>query len=136
MASLLPEADAVEFAGAYGVDNAERMNYGLAPGDEGWFEDFHALTTPWGFDPGDITVPVELWHGDLDRMVPVTHGQGWPGICRPPLRTSRATTGTSRSPSEAWVTSSTGSGRERPDDSPGTAHREVMASGRVSHCGA
>ncbi|MFE5114052.1 alpha/beta fold hydrolase [Streptomyces sp. NPDC056663] len=75
MASLLPEVDATEVNGAYGADNIAHMSHALAPGDEGWLEDLHALTTPWGFDPGGITVPVELWHGALDRMVPVSHGQ-------------------------------------------------------------
>ncbi|MEV5432589.1 hypothetical protein [Streptomyces sp. NPDC052701] len=51
------------------------MNHGLAAGEEGWFEDLSALTAPWGFDPGGIAVPVELWHGSLDRMVPVAHGR-------------------------------------------------------------
>ncbi|MFI1408465.1 alpha/beta fold hydrolase [Streptomyces sp. NPDC020707] len=75
MASLLPKVDAAELTGAYGVDNAAHMNHGLAAGDDGWLEDLRALTAPWGFEPGDITVPVELWHGALDQMVPVAHGQ-------------------------------------------------------------
>ncbi|PSM39100.1 alpha/beta hydrolase [Streptomyces dioscori] len=75
MASLLPKVDAAELIGAYGVDNAAHMNHGLAVGEDGWLEDLRALTAPWGFDPADITVPVELWHGALDQMVPVAHGQ-------------------------------------------------------------
>jgi pimeloyl-ACP methyl ester carboxylesterase len=75
IASLLPEADVTELTGAYGTDNAVHMGHALAAGDEGWLEDLRALTGPWGFEPGDIEVPVELWHGDLDRMVPVAHGQ-------------------------------------------------------------
>ncbi|MFG2517379.1 alpha/beta fold hydrolase [Streptomyces sp. NPDC048584] len=75
MASLLPHVDAAELTGVYGADNATHMNHGLAAGDDGWLEDLQALTAPWGFDPRGITVPVELWHGALDRMVPVAHGQ-------------------------------------------------------------
>ncbi|GAA2331989.1 alpha/beta hydrolase [Streptomyces kunmingensis] len=74
MASLLPAADAAELAGAYGPDNAAHMNHALADGADGWLDDLRALTSPWGFDPGDIAAPVELWHGALDRMVPVAHG--------------------------------------------------------------
>jgi len=29
---------------------------------------------PWGFALGDLDVPVHLWHGDSDRIVPVEHG--------------------------------------------------------------
>ena len=29
----------------------------------------------WGFNPEDVTVPVELWYGDDDRLVPVAVGR-------------------------------------------------------------
>ncbi len=29
----------------------------------------------WGFDPTTIGVPVEVWFGDQDLMVPRTHGE-------------------------------------------------------------
>ncbi|MFF9490071.1 alpha/beta fold hydrolase [Streptomyces sp. NPDC014676] len=76
VASLLPAPDVAEVTGAYGADSAVHLNHGLAAGDEGWLQDLQALTGPWGFAPGHVTAaPVELWHGDLDRMVPVAHGR-------------------------------------------------------------
>ena len=36
-------------------------------------DDDLALVAPWGFDPGDLSVPVLLLHGDADRVVPVGH---------------------------------------------------------------
>jgi pimeloyl-ACP methyl ester carboxylesterase len=30
---------------------------------------------PWGFALGDIQVPVHLWYGDADVIVPVHHGE-------------------------------------------------------------
>lgn len=30
---------------------------------------------PWGFSLGDIRVPVHLWYGDADNIVPVAHGE-------------------------------------------------------------
>ena len=30
---------------------------------------------PWGFRPQDITVPVHLWYGDADALVPVGSGR-------------------------------------------------------------
>ncbi|RIQ26261.1 alpha/beta fold hydrolase [Jiangella rhizosphaerae] len=46
----------------------------VRPGLHGWVDDELALYgLPWGFDPADITVPVSLWHGELDTVVPVAH---------------------------------------------------------------
>ncbi|MVU78326.1 alpha/beta fold hydrolase [Nocardia sp. ET3-3] len=33
------------------------------------------LRRDWEFRPSDVVVPVELWHGELDRNVPVAHGR-------------------------------------------------------------
>ncbi len=30
---------------------------------------------PWGFDLAGVTVPVAVWQGRLDRMVPISHGE-------------------------------------------------------------
>jgi len=38
-------------------------------------QDFEVFTGDWGFDLGDIAVPVHVWHGDADRNVPVQHGR-------------------------------------------------------------
>ncbi|MFF4771459.1 hypothetical protein ACFY05_01220 [Microtetraspora fusca] len=41
------------------------------PGIEGWVDDVMALFgSPWGFGLGTITVPVRLWHGELDLDPP------------------------------------------------------------------
>jgi pimeloyl-ACP methyl ester carboxylesterase len=47
----------------------------LKHGDEGWWEDWVAQLTPWGFDVSDIRVPVQLWHGVADAAVPIEHGR-------------------------------------------------------------
>lgn len=36
-------------------------------------EDYEVCRRPWGFDPGDVAMPVSLWHGRRDRIVPVAH---------------------------------------------------------------
>jgi pimeloyl-ACP methyl ester carboxylesterase len=41
----------------------------------GWFDDDKACIAEWGFDLGAINVPVEVWQGDQDLMVPHSHGQ-------------------------------------------------------------
>ena len=40
----------------------------------GFTDDDRAFFAPWGFDPASIEVPVEIWYGDEDLMVPPTHG--------------------------------------------------------------
>ncbi|WP_433346292.1 alpha/beta fold hydrolase [Microtetraspora malaysiensis] len=51
----------------------------VRPGIEGWVDDVMALFgSPWGFAPTTITVPVRLWHGELDPVVPVAHAR-WLG---------------------------------------------------------
>jgi pimeloyl-ACP methyl ester carboxylesterase len=44
-------------------------------GAEGWFEDDLVSVRPWGFAPEDVRVDVWLWHGERDRLVPVSHGR-------------------------------------------------------------
>jgi pimeloyl-ACP methyl ester carboxylesterase len=48
---------------------------GLAPGDQGWWDDGVSHLEPWGFELDSVRVPVKLWHGHQDRFVPVQHGQ-------------------------------------------------------------
>jgi pimeloyl-ACP methyl ester carboxylesterase len=48
---------------------------GLAPGNEGWWDDGVAHSTPWGFELSAISVPVLLMHGRQDQFVPFGHGQ-------------------------------------------------------------
>jgi pimeloyl-ACP methyl ester carboxylesterase len=36
-------------------------------------DDLEVCRRPWGFEPGEVRVPVNLWHGLRDRLVPVRH---------------------------------------------------------------
>ena len=47
----------------------------LRYGPNGWIDDALALRGDWGFDPGDIRVPVLLWHGEDDPFSPVEHSR-------------------------------------------------------------
>lgn len=51
------------------------MSEGAATRVEGWRDDNRAFLKPWGFDLGDIRVPVLLLHGTQDLMAPVAHGR-------------------------------------------------------------
>jgi len=41
----------------------------------GVVDDYAALGRPWGFDVGDITVPVSCWHAPTDPLVPIAHSE-------------------------------------------------------------
>ncbi|MEU9714301.1 alpha/beta hydrolase [Streptomyces sp. NPDC047976] len=48
----------------------------VRPGLDGWVDDVMALFgTGWGFDPAAVRVPVRLWHGGLDTLVPPAHAE-------------------------------------------------------------
>jgi pimeloyl-ACP methyl ester carboxylesterase len=54
---------------------AEASAHAFAQGYFGFFDDDRAFFAPWGFDPRAIAVPVFVWFGDHDLMVPPLHGQ-------------------------------------------------------------
>lgn len=54
---------------------ASSLRQGFEFGSDGFYDDDRAIMTEWGFDPTTITVPVSVWFGDHDLMVPRTHGE-------------------------------------------------------------
>ena len=42
---------------------------------DGFVDDDLSTVAPWGFDPTAITVPVAVWYGVSDTLVPPTHGE-------------------------------------------------------------
>jgi pimeloyl-ACP methyl ester carboxylesterase len=75
MRTLLSPVDAAQMTGEFGEWLRRSAHDGLAPGEQGWWDDQVAHLAPWGFDLGEITVPVKVWHGRHDRFVPFQHGQ-------------------------------------------------------------
>jgi pimeloyl-ACP methyl ester carboxylesterase len=73
--TLLSEVDAAVVTGEFAEALVRGFRDGLAPGDQGWWDDGVAHMEPWGFDLGSISVPVKIWHGRHDRFVPFQHGQ-------------------------------------------------------------
>ncbi|HKT21255.1 MAG TPA: hypothetical protein VJR06_01340, partial [Nitrososphaerales archaeon] len=75
MRSLLPPVDEEVMLGQLGVFLAKNMKDGIRPGISGWREDDLAFVKDWGFDPSDVSVPLLLWQGRHDKMVPFSHGE-------------------------------------------------------------
>ena len=75
LASLLPPVD-VEALSTTDSPTSGRVDaVGLARTAEGWCDDDLAFVTDWGFALADITVPVLIWQGSEDLMVPFAHGE-------------------------------------------------------------
>jgi pimeloyl-ACP methyl ester carboxylesterase len=75
LSSLLPAVDVAALKDEFGEDMASNFHEALRVSEDGWLGDDLALLAPWGFAFGDIAVPVCLWQGDADLMVPFAHGQ-------------------------------------------------------------
>ena len=73
--SLLSDVDREAFTDEVVEYLITLIRGGLRNGGEGLREDTKALVEPWGFDPGNIHVPVQLWHGEEDHFVPFSHGR-------------------------------------------------------------
>ena len=80
LGDLVPPVDRAALTGAYAETFAEDIRVGLEPGHLGWFDDDLAFVGDWGFDLATITVPIALWQGEDDRMVPFAHGVWLSGV--------------------------------------------------------
>jgi pimeloyl-ACP methyl ester carboxylesterase len=72
MSSLLPDVDKEAMTkstevGQYLVDS---IHEGLKAGSDGWVDDDLSMIEPWGFELSEIKVPVILYQGTKDKMVP------------------------------------------------------------------
>lgn len=75
LASLLSAEDAAIVSGPFGTYMAQFMAVALASGGAGSADDDLAFTRPWGFEVASIAVPVQVWQGSADLMVPAAHGR-------------------------------------------------------------
>ena len=53
---------------------AEMFHHSFANGVWGWVDDDLAMLKPWGFDIGEIEVPITIRYGSKDVLVPAAHG--------------------------------------------------------------
>jgi pimeloyl-ACP methyl ester carboxylesterase len=75
LSTLLPAVDRAVITDEFGDDLVASFREGLRTGVSGWVDDDLAFVSSWGFQLSDIRVPVFLWQGSEDLMVPFAHGR-------------------------------------------------------------
>ncbi len=82
----LPDVDKAVLSGSVGEFLAANIREAFRNGIWGLYDENIALSHDWGFDLGRINVPVAVWQGAKDVMVPFAHGQ-WLGNNVPTAQT-------------------------------------------------
>ena len=75
LGDLIDDVDRGALTGDFADYAAAAFREALRESYWGWFDDDMALMRPWGFELDAITVPVHVWQGRHDRMVPYGHGE-------------------------------------------------------------
>ena len=75
LGGLVEEVDAAALSDQMGAAVAASFNHAVAQGPGGMIEDTLQIVRPWGFDLAAIAVPVAVWQGGRDKMVPFEHGR-------------------------------------------------------------
>jgi pimeloyl-ACP methyl ester carboxylesterase len=74
LGDLVSDADKAVITGEFASYLAAAFTAALTSGIDGWRDDDLAFEQDWGFAL-ESSVPVAIWQGDQDRMVPFAHGQ-------------------------------------------------------------
>jgi pimeloyl-ACP methyl ester carboxylesterase len=75
LGDLAPPVDRAALTGEMAEVLAASFRHAGAQGIVGWRDDDLTHLRPWGFRVGDIAVPVAVWQGREDRMVPFAHAE-------------------------------------------------------------
>jgi len=75
LGGLVSEVDKRALTGEFADVLAEAFRRAVSNGIAGWRDDDIAFVRPWGFDLKRVRVPVAIWQGAQDRMVPFDHGR-------------------------------------------------------------
>jgi pimeloyl-ACP methyl ester carboxylesterase len=73
--SVVSPPDVAALRGELGDWLVQSVRQGIRDRVDGWVDDDLAFVKPWGFDPASITVPLQIWQGEQDLMVPPAHGR-------------------------------------------------------------
>ncbi|MCW2752822.1 MAG: alpha/beta hydrolase fold protein [Marmoricola sp.] len=74
LGELVTPVDTAALTGEFADWLAATFRHAASQGVIGWREDGLALFSPWGFEVSEIQVPVSIWQGRQDAMVPYEHG--------------------------------------------------------------
>jgi pimeloyl-ACP methyl ester carboxylesterase len=75
LGGLVAEVDKSALVGRFAEQLAASVRRSISEGLDGWIDDDLAFVRPWGFEPMCIRVPVTVWQGEFDLMVPTAHGR-------------------------------------------------------------
>jgi len=75
LGTLAPPVDRAALTGEEAEVTAQSFRHAGRQGIVGWLNDDLTHTRPWGFSVGDIAVPVAVWQGTEDMMVPFAHAE-------------------------------------------------------------
>jgi len=75
LGGLISEPDKAALTTAFAEIVAESFRRSLHSGFGGWIDDDLAFVRRWGFNLSDMKVPVTVWQGQQDYMVPSAHGR-------------------------------------------------------------
>ncbi len=73
MASIFSQVDRAVVCGPLAEWLEGTSREAFSSGVDGWVDDDLAFVRPWGFDPETISLPLQLWQGGQDLMVPTDH---------------------------------------------------------------
>ena len=126
--SLLSPPDVAVVNDGLAAELIAATGEGIRASRAGWLDDDLAFAKPWGFELGSISVPVQLWQGRQDLMVPPAHGEWLRSTSPASTRGSATTTDTSASSSAASATRTPGcSSATTPLDAQQRAHALGLA---------
>lgn len=75
LGGLVSDVDQSALTGEFAEVLAEAFRRAVSNGIAGWRDDDLAFTRPWGFELKSVRVPVAIWQGAQDLMVPYDHGR-------------------------------------------------------------
>jgi pimeloyl-ACP methyl ester carboxylesterase len=75
LGGLVSPVDKAYATGDHAARTLASFRRGCLRGIDGWADDDLAFTRDWGFALDEIKVPVSVWQGGEDRMVPFAHGR-------------------------------------------------------------